>query len=188
LGFPVSEPNPARGGQNRQAIRLHPATGENLGDGEAIGGCTTQDTPLPCYAKLRYPSSAEQLQLRNEVLTHAHPKLILWWSFPLIYGQAGDETYSIYPEARLPPTDGPACQPRSRHHHHEKMHRHRTRRRLVSMRAGAGRCAKPAGPSTTQTPAGAIATSAGIISTGIVGLRDPEVETWTARSWLRVQQ
>ena len=71
--------------------------GDNLDDGEAVGGCTTHDTPLSCYSKLRYPSPAEQLQLRNEVLTHAHRKLILWWSFPLTYGQVGNETYSIYP-------------------------------------------------------------------------------------------
>jgi hypothetical protein len=71
--------------------------GDNLSDGQTIGGCTASDTQSSCYSKLRYPSGSEQLQLRNEVLLHAHPKLILWWSFPGTYGQAGTDTYSIYP-------------------------------------------------------------------------------------------
>ncbi len=71
--------------------------GDNLDDGQAIGACTPNDTTASCYQKLLYPSGAEQLQLRNEVLTHAHPKLILWWSFQGTYGQAGNDTYSIYP-------------------------------------------------------------------------------------------
>lgn len=71
--------------------------GDNLADGQTIGACTTSDTPLSCYSKLRYPTGAEQLQLRNEMLLHAHPKLILWWS---LFGTDGDvtgDTYSIYP-------------------------------------------------------------------------------------------
>jgi hypothetical protein len=71
--------------------------GDNLQDGQATGVCTASDTRASCYAKLRYPSAAEQLQLRNEVLLHAHPKLILWWSFMGTYGQADSDTYSIYP-------------------------------------------------------------------------------------------
>jgi len=71
--------------------------GDNLVDGQAIGVCSATDTQSSCYAKLRYPSSAEQLQLRNEVLSNAHPALILWFSFYGTYGQAGDDTYSIYP-------------------------------------------------------------------------------------------
>lgn len=71
--------------------------GDNLSDGQAIGVCSPSDTQASCYAKLLYPSADEQLQLRNEVLEHAHPRLILWYSFSGTYGQAGDDTYSIYP-------------------------------------------------------------------------------------------
>src|SRR5579859_3820344 len=71
--------------------------GDNLADGQAIGTCTPSDTQLSCYQKLTYPSAAAQLQLRNEILLHAHPKLILWWSFQGTYGQAENDTYSIYP-------------------------------------------------------------------------------------------
>ncbi|MGI8863633.1 MAG: hypothetical protein ACR2JH_04410 [Solirubrobacteraceae bacterium] len=71
--------------------------GDNLDDGTAIGGCSPSDSKLSCYQKLRYPSSSEQLALRNTVLRNAHPKLILWWSFQGTYGQAGNDTYSIYP-------------------------------------------------------------------------------------------
>lgn len=71
--------------------------GDNLSDGQAIGVCTPSDTQASCYAKLLYPTGDAQLQLRNEVIEHAHPKLILWWSFEGTYGQAGDDTYSIYP-------------------------------------------------------------------------------------------
>ena len=62
--------------------------GDNLGDGEAIGACSPSDTPASCAAKLRYPNSSEQLQLRNEALSHAHPKLIIWYSFYATYGAA----------------------------------------------------------------------------------------------------
>jgi len=71
--------------------------GDNLDDGSAVGACSQGESNWSCYASLRYPSRGEQLQLRNEILLHAHPKLILWWSFPGTYGQAGDDTYSIYP-------------------------------------------------------------------------------------------
>jgi hypothetical protein len=71
--------------------------GDNLSDGQAIGTCSSSDTQLSCYSKLRYPSPAEQLQLRNEILLHAHPKLILWWSFPATYGDVSGDTYSVYP-------------------------------------------------------------------------------------------
>jgi hypothetical protein len=71
--------------------------GDNLADGQIIGGCTTSDTQLSCYSKLRYPSAAEQLQLRNEILTHSQPKLILWWNFPATFGDVTGDTYSLYP-------------------------------------------------------------------------------------------
>ncbi len=71
--------------------------GDNLSDGQAIGACTANDTRASCYAKLNYPTASQQLKLRNEILTHADPKLILWWSF---FGTAGDvtgDTSSIFP-------------------------------------------------------------------------------------------
>ena len=71
--------------------------GDNVDDGSAVGACSEGESNWSCYASLRYPSRGEQLQLRNEILLHAHPTLILWWSFPGTYGQAGDDTYSIYP-------------------------------------------------------------------------------------------
>ena len=71
--------------------------GDNIDDGTAVGACSPGESNLACYAALQYPTAAEQLELRNEILLHAHPKLILWWSFPGTYGQAGDDTYSIYP-------------------------------------------------------------------------------------------
>lgn len=71
--------------------------GDNLSDGQMSGGCTSSDTAQSCYSKLVYPSAADQLQLRNEILTHAHPKLILWWSFPGTFGDVTGDTYSLYP-------------------------------------------------------------------------------------------
>ena len=71
--------------------------GDNLDDGEAVGACTLSMTKLQCAAQLHYPAPAAQLELRNEVLKNAHPKLILWWSFQGTYGQAGNDTYSLYP-------------------------------------------------------------------------------------------
>jgi hypothetical protein len=83
---------------NQSAFILQAFTwGDNPADGQAVGVCTAADTPASCYAKLQYPTSAAQLQLRNEILTHAHPSLILWWSFMGTYGQAGNDTYDIYP-------------------------------------------------------------------------------------------
>ncbi len=82
----------------RSAVILQAFTwGDNIDDGQAIGVCSASDNKYSCYAKLRYPSPAEQLQLRNEVLRNSHPSLILWWSFQGTYGQAGGDTYSIYP-------------------------------------------------------------------------------------------
>jgi hypothetical protein len=88
----------ADGAGKQSAFILQAFTwGDNLADGQTIGACTTTDTPLSCYSKLRYPSGAEQLQLRNEMLLHAHPKLILWWSFFGTDGDVTGDTYSIYP-------------------------------------------------------------------------------------------
>jgi hypothetical protein len=88
----------ANGAGKQSAFILQAFTwGDNLSDGETIGACSPSDTQLSCFAKLRYPSAAEQLQLRNEVLLHAHPQVILWWSFPGTYGDVTGDTYSLYP-------------------------------------------------------------------------------------------
>ncbi len=46
--------------------------GDNPVDGQAAGVCTAGDAQQACYDKLTYPSASDQLQLRNEVLLHAH--------------------------------------------------------------------------------------------------------------------
>lgn len=74
--------------------------GDNIDDGVSTRACTAAESKWSCHASLRYPSRSAQLELRNDVLLHAHPKLILWWSFPGTYGQAGDDTYSIYPTGK----------------------------------------------------------------------------------------
>jgi len=71
--------------------------GDNLDDGVAVRACTYSESKSACNARLHYPRPAAQWELRNEVLRHARPKLILWWSFPGTYGDATGDTYSIYP-------------------------------------------------------------------------------------------
>jgi hypothetical protein len=58
--------------------------GDNIWDGEAVGVCTASMSQAQCASLLEYPSEAVQLELRNEVLLHADPKLILWFN----YGEA----------------------------------------------------------------------------------------------------
>jgi hypothetical protein len=61
--------------------------GDNLTDGEAVGVCSPSMSQAECASKLPYPSAAAQLELRNEVLEHADPRLILWYSFAESYDQ-----------------------------------------------------------------------------------------------------
>jgi hypothetical protein len=68
--------------------------GDNVDDGRAIGVCSSADATASCAAKLRYPSGAEQLALRNAVLDNAHPQLILWYSFNGTSGFADANTYN----------------------------------------------------------------------------------------------
>jgi hypothetical protein len=74
--------------------------GDNLADGTAIGVCSQADSTASCNDRLRYPSGAEQVAIRNAVLAHAHPDLILWWSFPGTAGlPAPDDSFaSIGPD------------------------------------------------------------------------------------------
>ncbi len=118
--------------------------GDNLSDGEAVGVCTPSMTQQQCWDALSYPSPADQLKLRNEVLEHAHPSIILWWSFMGTYGQAGNDTYSIYPtgataaaqwaglsaavQAPPPGQQIVAHAARAKHRKHRKHHRHHHRR------------------------------------------------------------
>lgn len=55
--------------------------GDNLDDGEAVGVCTPSMSQAQCASLLQYPSASVQLELRNQVLANAHPKLILWYTF-----------------------------------------------------------------------------------------------------------
>jgi hypothetical protein len=71
--------------------------GDNIDDGVSTGTCWAAESKQSCYSSLRYPSGLEQLRLRNEILLHARPALILWWSFQGTYGEADGDTYSIYP-------------------------------------------------------------------------------------------
>jgi hypothetical protein len=118
--------------------------GDNLADGESAGVCKPSDTQMQCYDRLEYPAPGAQLELRNEVLEHAHPKLILWWSFPGTYGQAGTDTYSIYPtgsaaaarwqglsaaiQAPAPSSGGGVGAQASRAHRSHRRHRRHHRR------------------------------------------------------------
>jgi hypothetical protein len=75
--------------------------GDSLADGEAVGVCTEQMSEGQCANLLHYPSAAVQLQLRNEVLEHAHPKLILWYTFSQTYGQ-GDRWTGLTSAVKAP--------------------------------------------------------------------------------------
>jgi hypothetical protein len=120
--------------------------GDNLDDGQAVGVCTPSMSKQQCWNHLHYPSSADQLELRNEVLKHAHPRIILWWSFQGTYGQSGSDTYSLYPtgataasqwsglvravNAAAPGSGALAHTARKAHHHrHHRRHHHRRHHR-----------------------------------------------------------
>lgn len=125
--------------------------GDNLSDGQAVGVCTPSMSQQQCWNRLRYPTAADQLQLRNEVLKHSSPRIILWYSFPGTYGQAGSDTYSLYPtgataasewggltaaiNAPAPSSGAVAHSTRAKHrrhhrrHHHRRHHRHHHHRR-----------------------------------------------------------
>jgi hypothetical protein len=128
--------------------------GDNLGDGEAVGACTPTMSQQTCWNQLLYPTRADQLKLRNEVLNHAHPRIILWYSFFGTYGQAGGDTYSLYPSGAAAASqwagltsviNAPAPvqlthstrakRHHRRHHHHRHHHRRRHRRHRGRTRA-----------------------------------------------------
>jgi len=71
--------------------------GDCLDDGQAIGVCSSKDTNATCAAKLRYPTAADQLELRNQVLEHAQPDLIIWYNFSNTYGPAVADSFYVDP-------------------------------------------------------------------------------------------
>jgi hypothetical protein len=84
------------------AFILQPFTwGDNVEDGQAVRVCTPIDTQASRYAKLRYPTAAQQVARCNTVLAHAHPKLILWWSFQGTYGNPDPDSLSVYPSGSV---------------------------------------------------------------------------------------
>jgi hypothetical protein len=55
--------------------------GDNLSDGEAVGACTASMSQAQCASRLQFPSASAELELRNQALQYAHPKLILWYTY-----------------------------------------------------------------------------------------------------------
>jgi hypothetical protein len=55
--------------------------GDNLSDGEAVGACNASMSQAQCAGRLQFPSASVELQLRNDALQYAHPKLILWYTY-----------------------------------------------------------------------------------------------------------
>jgi hypothetical protein len=106
--------------------------GDNLTDGEDVGVCNAGMSSAQCAGLLNYPSASTQLQLRNEVLEHAHPKLILWYTFSESYGQGDrwsgvtDAVKAPYPAtataARAKHSKGHQKRRAKRHSKHDKRH------------------------------------------------------------------
>jgi hypothetical protein len=55
--------------------------GDNLIDGEAVGACNASMSQTQCASRLQFPSASVELQLRNDALQYAQPKLILWYTY-----------------------------------------------------------------------------------------------------------
>jgi hypothetical protein len=55
--------------------------GDNLSDGEAVGACTAAMSTAQCANRLQFPAASVQLELRNQALENAHPKLIIWYTY-----------------------------------------------------------------------------------------------------------
>ncbi len=114
--------------------------GDNLDDGEAVGVCTAAMTAAHCASLLQYPSQAVQLELRNQVLLNAHPKLILWYTFAQAsqggnWGALSNVVQAPYPTSAVVARAGQARhgrhahRRRHRHRHHHLRHRHAHHRR-----------------------------------------------------------
>lgn len=122
--------------------------GDNLTDGQDVGVCNAGMSSTQCAGLLSYPSAATQLQLRNEVLEHAHPKLILWYTFSESYGQADrwsgltnavDAPYpAIATIARAKHSKGHEKHRAKRHSKHVKRHTKRAKRHTTHARRNRG--------------------------------------------------
>ncbi|HEX3801310.1 MAG TPA: hypothetical protein VHV75_00575 [Solirubrobacteraceae bacterium] len=92
--------------------------GDSLIDGEDVGVCTASMSQAHCASLLHYPSASTQLELRNEVLEHSQPKLILWYTYGQTYGQ-GDRWSGLTSAVRSPyPTTASAARAK-----HSKSHK-----------------------------------------------------------------
>jgi hypothetical protein len=96
INFAASTTQHAADQAGKQSVAIIQAFswGDNVDDGSAIGVCNSADTTASCAAKLRYPSGAEQLALRNSVLSNSRPQLMLWYSFTGTSGFAQTNTYN----------------------------------------------------------------------------------------------
>jgi hypothetical protein len=80
--YPVSDggstvgrpPPPGQAGYILQAF----SWGDNLGDGEAMGRCTSSDTPATCSSKYQAPSAAQLEQMWCAVQQY-NPHVVLWY-------------------------------------------------------------------------------------------------------------
>jgi hypothetical protein len=90
----------ARGAESAFILQAF-SFGDSLIDGEDVGVCNANMSAAHCASLLRYPSAGTQLQLRNEVLEHAHPKLILWYTYGQTYGQ-GDRWSGLVSAIKAP--------------------------------------------------------------------------------------
>lgn len=86
--------------------------GDNLSDGEAVGVCTPSMSAAQCAGLLQYPSAAAQLELRDQVLEHATPKLILWYTFDQANASPG--RWSALTQAISAPAPATAAAARAR--------------------------------------------------------------------------
>lgn len=103
--------------------------GDSLADGEAVGVCTARMTQSRCASLLHYPEAGVQLELRNQVLEHAHPKLILWFTFS--QASQGDRWISLTHAVNAPmPADASAARAkRPDKASHNRRHARRARQR-----------------------------------------------------------
>jgi hypothetical protein len=110
--------------------------GDNLDDGEAVGACTPSMSQAACANRLQYPSASVQLELRNQVLEHAHPKLILWYTFA--EATRGNRWAGLTSAVQTPfPASASAARARQSHraaqtratHRHDRRTHHRDRRK-----------------------------------------------------------
>lgn len=142
-----SQSSAERAGKKSAFILQAFTYGDSVGDGEAASVCSLSDTTWSCYARLRYPNPAEQLALRDAVLTNANPQLILWYSFPQTYGSLVTQDGVVFPTgleaasrwAGLTAAIEAPCTPCAHERPHGRMGSHRHRRSPQAQPASACR-------------------------------------------------